>query len=81
MLPSSFGLTRLTVWAEMSFEEFEDGPYGGHRGYWNGTILAILNLCQCDASQQVLAPSDLQFGRRCLLNNFKMAAMVGILDI
>ena len=30
------------VWAEMSFEEFQDG---GHLGYLNGTILAILNLC------------------------------------
>ena len=25
----------------MSFEEFQDGS---HLGYWNGTILAILNL-------------------------------------
>ena len=25
----------------MLFEEFQDG---GHLGYWNGTILAILNL-------------------------------------
>ena len=29
----------------MSFEEFQDGRPGGHFGYWNGTILAILNLC------------------------------------
>ena len=35
----------------MSFEEFQDGH--GHLGYRNGTILAILNLC--DASHQVLA--------------------------
>ena len=30
----------------MSFEEFQDGRhvYGGHLGYWNRTILAILNL-------------------------------------
>ena len=28
----------------MSFEEFQDGPYGAHLGYRNGTILAILNL-------------------------------------
>ena len=28
---------------EMSFEEFQDG--GGHLGYRNGTILAILNFC------------------------------------
>ena len=28
----------------MLFEEFQDGCRGGHLGYWNGTILAILNL-------------------------------------
>ena len=28
----------------MSFEEFQDGRHGGHLGYQNGTILAILNL-------------------------------------
>ena len=26
------------------FEEFQDGPHGGHLGYWNRTTLAILNL-------------------------------------
>ena len=29
----------------MSFEEFQDGHCGGLLQYWNGTILAILNLC------------------------------------
>ena len=43
MPPSSFGSIWLLVW-EMSFEEFQDGSYGGHLGYQNGTILAILNL-------------------------------------
>ena len=43
-LPSSFGSIQLTVWKEMSFEEFQDGLRGGHLGYRNGTILAILNL-------------------------------------
>ena len=43
-LPSSFGSIRLTDW-EMSFEEFQDGHHGGHLGYPNGMILAILNLC------------------------------------
>ena len=38
-LPSSFGSVRLTVREEMSFEG------GGHLGYRNRTILAILNLC------------------------------------
>ena len=33
------------VWEEMSFEEFQDGHRGGHLGYQNGMILAILNLC------------------------------------
>ena len=28
----------------MSFEEFQDGRHGGHLGYRNGMILAILNL-------------------------------------
>ena len=26
------------------FEEFQNGHHGSHLGYWNGTILAILNL-------------------------------------
>ena len=29
----------------MSFEEFQNGRHGGHLGYWNRRILAILNLC------------------------------------
>ena len=28
----------------MSFEDFQDGPHGGHLGYRQGKILAILNL-------------------------------------
>ena len=32
------------VWEKMLFEEFQDGR-GGHLGYRNGMILAILNLC------------------------------------
>ena len=43
-LPLSFPSIRLTVWEEISFQEFQDGRYGGHLGYQNGTILAILNL-------------------------------------
>ena len=42
--PSSFGSIKLTVWEEMSFEEFQDGPHGNHLGYRNRTVLAILNL-------------------------------------
>ena len=73
------------VW-EMSFEEFQDGHCGSQLGYRNGMILAILNLCVtvvllCVTGPQVLAQSDLRFGRRCRLSNFKMAAVVAILDI
>ena len=71
------------VWEEMLFEEFQDGRHGGHLGYRNKTILAVLNLCvtvmpswiserndfsnseslcHCEATNQVLAQSDLRFG-------------------
>ena len=43
--PSSFGSIQLKVWEEMSFEEFQYGHHGGHLGYQNVIILAILNLC------------------------------------
>ena len=60
----------------MLFEEFQDGSHLGHQ---NKTILAILNLCRSNASHQVLAQSDLLFGR-CRLKNFKMAE-AAIFDI
>ena len=49
MLPIKFQLN-LTYYLgddlkKMLFEEFQDGLHGGHLGHWNGTILAILNLC------------------------------------
>ena len=44
MPPLSFGLIRLIVGKEMSFEDFQDGRHGGHLGYRNGKILAFLNL-------------------------------------
>ena len=63
----------------MSFEEFQDGVYGGYLGYRNGTTFAILNRCS-NASHQVFAKSHLRFGRRCRLKYFKMAAMAAVLD-
>ena len=42
-LHPSFGSIRLTVWKEISFEEFQVGCCGGHLGYRNKTVLAILN--------------------------------------
>ena len=39
------------------------------------------SLFHCNASHQVLAQSNLRFGRRCCLKNSKMATMAVILDI
>ena len=57
----------------MSFEEFQDGGHGGNLGYRNGTNSVILNLYNTPMPQ-VSAQSDLWFGRRCRLKNFKMAS-------
>ena len=65
----------------MSFEEFQDGRHGSHLGYRNGTILAILNLCITVMPPIKFWLNPTRFGRRCRLINFKMAAVVAILDI
>ena len=57
-------------------EEFQDGNHGGHLGYQNGMILAILNLCA-----NVMPPIKFQlnwtrFRRRCRLKNFTAAAIL-----
>ena len=56
----------------MSFEEFQDCHHGGHLGYRNGTILAILNRYIAPMLPIVSAQSDLWFGRRCRLKNFRI---------
>ena len=43
LLPS-LGSIPLTIQEQMRFEEIQNGYCGGHLGYWNVTILAILNL-------------------------------------
>ena len=39
------------------------------------------SLCLSNAFHQISAQSNLRFGRRCRLNNFKMAPVAAILDI
>ena len=39
------------------------------------------SLCHSDASHKVSAQSDLWFRGRCRLKNFKIAAVVAVLDI
>ena len=61
---------------------FQDCRRGGHLGYRNRTILATLNLYVASMPLiKFLAQSDLQFGRRCRLKNFKTATLAAILDI
>ena len=43
-IPISFSSNQLTVLEKMSFEYFQHGWTGGHLGYRNRMILAILNL-------------------------------------
>ena len=77
------------VWAEMSFEELQDGPLKNCKmAPWRLSWLLELNdfsnsesLCHCDASHQFLAQSNLRFGKRCRLKNSKMVTMAAILDI
>ena len=71
------GSIQLTVWEVMLFEEFQDGCHGGHLGYCNGMILAILNLyvAPMPPIKFWLNPT---YG---LGKNFKMATMAAILDI
>ena len=57
----------------MSFEEFQDDLHGGHLGYRNGTILAILNLYVTTMPPIKLGHNLTWFGRRCPLTNFNMA--------
>ena len=40
-LPLRFGSIRLTVWEEMSVEDFQDGRHGSYLGYRNEMILAL----------------------------------------
>ena len=67
------------VWEEMWFEEFQDG---GHLGYWNRTILALLNFHNTQTPPiKFKLNQTYHSGAGCDLKIFKMAAMVAILDI
>ena len=60
----------------MSFEEFQATWISEQNDFSNFEFL-----CHCDAYHQVSALSDLGFGRRCCLKNFKMAPVAVISDI
>ena len=81
-LPSSFGSIRLTILEQMWFEDFQDGHRGGYLGYRNKNDFGNTeSLCHSNALYKVSAQSNLPFGRRRHLKNFKMATMAAILNI
>ena len=73
---------RLTVREEMPYEQFLDVSHGGHLGYRNRKILAILNLYVAPVSPHQIRPqSDQVFESRCGFKSFKMGVMAAFLDI
>ena len=62
----------LTVWEEMQFEEFQDC---GHLGFWNRTILAILNF-----HKTPMPPIKFKLNQT-YRSGADVMAMVAILDI
>ena len=65
MPPTKFWLNLTPIWEQMRFEDFGNPE----------------SLCRSDASHQVWTQSALRFGRRYHLKNFRMAAIVAILDV
>ena len=65
-----------TVWEKMSFEEFQNGHYGGHLRFLKKMILAILNLYVTLMSPIKFWLNLTWFGRRCRLKNYKVAALL-----
>ena len=68
----------LVIQNLMLFEEFQDCHHGRFLGNWNWMIQQFWIPIYPDASHQVLAQSDLLFGRRCDLKKLKMAAILDI---
>ena len=60
---------------------FEDLPVGGHLGYLNRMILAILNLCGPNASHQVWAQSDIGFLSRCGFKIFNFGSLFVCVEV
>ena len=69
------------VWEEMLFEEFQDGHRGSHLGYWNGTVLAILNLYVTPMLRIAFWLNPTYGFGEGSLKNLKMATVAAILDI
>ena len=66
MPPIKFRLNLTWGLGEMLFEEFQDGHHGGHFGYRNRKILAILNL-----HVATMPPTKFQLNPTCGSEDFK----------
>ena len=64
----------------MWFEEFQDGRHGGHLGYWNRTILAILNF-RNTPMPPIKSKLNQTVREQMWIDDLKVAAIVAILDI
>ena len=75
-LPSSLPSIQLTVREQITIEDLQDSRRCCSKIFKKADNISISeSLCCFYASNQVLTQSDLWFGRRCGLKNFKMAAM------
>ena len=72
-LPTSFSSIWLTVWEELSFEEFQDGRHE------QNDFSNYESLCHFDASHQVSAQSDMVWEE--LSSDEFQDALAAILDI
>ena len=66
----------------MRFEGFQDGCHGGHLGYQNGTILAILTLhvAPMPSTKFPLHPKLGIHREQITIGTFKKAVMAAIMD-
>ena len=66
-LPPSFSSIQHTIQEQMSFQDFQDGHCSCHLDSEQNDFSHSESLRCSDASHQVSAKFDLQFGRRCHL--------------
>ena len=80
-LPPSFTSIWLSIREQVRFEDFQDEHCGSHLGYWNKKGLAILNIYVTLMPPIKFQLNPIYYLGDAFLKNFKMAAVVAILEI
>ena len=75
MPPTKFRLNLIRVREQIWFQDFQDGHQWPSWIAEQNDFGNSESLCRANGNHQVSAQSDLRFGRRCPLKNFKMAAI------